>query len=585
MLIIHFQNFIFKIGIKLNLIFFIHLVLVTDIYTLSDPLKGRNPNSLLLQNGKLFITNVNGMFIYDTNLQNKDKEYIYYNKTINDDNIDDISSKTLIAQFQEENGMIICLVENAIYFFDYEGQFLYMDFLPDYDYSGSYFNLLTYKKVEDYYYYIITFIKDSSLYILYYKTNNVKNELIHQEIFKPFYFDFPKIVINGNALGCNIMNSDNEGYVLTCCFQTNTPHFIIIQSFIIERNFEPIGEDIYARVESPDAGVIHSITSNNGKRLLTCYRENNMVGYCFIFDIDSNKIIRNGPLISKCSDNYNKIKLFYINNYNKYMFACLGEDKKFTFMLLNENFILLNLNTFSNFNFEFNYIFNTFSIIYDSEETKYALIIDPWTSKGNENDNQLFTYYTEKHFITTNFYDDFGEITPPDPYEETPVSTEIIKLDSDNKYFLNVKDFYRSITVNEINGIIIDLLNEKHKIIQAKNNQELKKDLYALNVEEMPSGQLKYIIDGVEKNVILNERIYGEFKLKYIPSGVYPEVTKIIYSVYLKNISIASEQAKYWLTTCRKNCSCTTEVGNCPSCAEGYSSFETIENCILGSDI
>ena len=42
--------------------------------------------------------------------------------------------------------MIICLKENTIYFFDYEGQIFIMDFLLDYDYSESYFNLPIYVK-------------------------------------------------------------------------------------------------------------------------------------------------------------------------------------------------------------------------------------------------------------------------------------------------------------------------------------------------------------------------------------------------------------------------------------------------------
>ena len=117
------------------------------------------------------------------------------------------------------------------------------------------------------------------------------------------------------------------------------PHFIIIQSFIIERNFESIGEDIYARVEIPEARIIHSISFQNEKRHLTYYRKNNMIGYCFIFDINSNKIIRNGPLISKCTDNYIKFNLFYINNYEKYVLSCLSEDKKYTIMLIDENVI------------------------------------------------------------------------------------------------------------------------------------------------------------------------------------------------------------------------------------------------------
>ena len=116
------------------------------------------------------------MFLYDIELQNKSKSHIYYNKTVNEVSINLISQNTIIAQFPEENGIIICLVENAVYFFNHDGDFILMDFLPnlDFDYSISYLNLLTYKKDGNFYYYIIAFIKNNELYILYYKVNNEK---------------------------------------------------------------------------------------------------------------------------------------------------------------------------------------------------------------------------------------------------------------------------------------------------------------------------------------------------------------------------------------------------------------------------
>ena len=319
-----FISFLFKIRFRLDLIFFIILISLNKIYSEINLFQGINPNCLLLQNGYLFITNINGMFLYDIDLQNEYKKHNYYNKTVNEQNI----KNTIIVQFSEENGIIICLVENAVYFFDHDGNFLLMDFLPnylDFDPSSYYINLLTYKKDENFYYYIIAFIKSYDIYILYYKVNNVKNELIHQEIFKPFYFDFPEIYIFDEYLGCGIMNSENKGKTLTCCFQTKKEDFIIIQSFIIEKNFEPIGEDIYSRIESPSAKFIRSMVSENGKQLLTCYLESNKAGYCLVYDIDQNKIIKNNPLIQRCSESYNRFKLFYINQtleYQRSLPAC-----------------------------------------------------------------------------------------------------------------------------------------------------------------------------------------------------------------------------------------------------------------------
>ena len=576
-MMVNHRNIKFFQYIQLYFIFFLNSTLIIQIYVLSSPLNGRSPNSLLLQNGKLFLTNVNGMFVCDTGLREIYKEYIYYNKTV------DTPLNTEIVQFKEENGMILCLVENAIYFFDYEGQFLYMDFLPYSDYQGYYLNLLTYKVDNDDYYYIITYIEYDYLNILYYKTNNAKNELILHEMFKPFYFDFPKISFSNNALGCQIMNCEEVGKVLTCSFQTKNGPFIIIQSFIIENKFEPIGDNVYAKVQSPNSNIIRSIASQNEKRLLTCYREENASGYCLIYDIDLNKIIRNDPLIKKCSDSYQKFKLFYDKNYGKYVLACLSEDRKLTIMLIDNNFNVLNYNNFSNYNFDFNYDFNTFSLLYDEQETKYSFIIDPYVEVNKNNTTSEYLYHTGKYCITTNFSENFDGGEPPSPFEESSPETEIIQLHEDNRYYLNVKEFYRGITVNEKDGIIIDLINEK--IIETISKKQFNKEIYGLKFKEMPEGQLKYIINGTEKDVFVNEIIYGQFKLKYIPTENYQKQDKFVYSIYLRNISIASEVEKYWLIICKKNCSCLNSIDECNICADGYSSFEWVGNCILGTDI
>ena len=105
------------------------------------------------------------------------------------------------------------------------------------EYSNSQPNLIPYEKKEEYYHFFVTFIiNNNNLYIIHYRANSENMELIHQETFQPFYFDYPKIKIGGKAIGCQIMNSESKGKVLTCCFQSNEEKFI--QSFIIEKNFE-----------------------------------------------------------------------------------------------------------------------------------------------------------------------------------------------------------------------------------------------------------------------------------------------------------------------------------------------------------
>ena len=582
----HFNNLLFKIRVKLNIIIFIFLTIFNKIYCEANLFEGKYPNCLLLQNGYLFVANINGMFLYDTELQTECKNHIYYNKTVNDQNIDLISKNTIIAQFSEENGIVICLVEDAIYFFKHDGNFILMDFLPNlgFQYSSSYINLLTYKKNENNYYYIITFVKDGENYkkeinILYYKVNDLKNELIQQKMFKPFYFDFPEIYIFDEYLGCGIMNSENKGKTLTCCFQTKKEDFIIIQSFIIEEDFEPIGEDIYSRIESPASKSIRSVVSEDGKKLLTCYRQSNEAGYCLLYDIDQNKIIKNNPLIKKCSDFYNRFKLFYINQTLEYLFVCSNSDRDFTIIKLDNNFNVLNKNNFSSYNYEINGAFNSFSIFYDENQHNYTFIIDPYNQTTSK-------HITGKYIITTDFNaSDFDGGIPPSPFEEIHPSTSPIHLPPENKYYLNVEDYHRSITINEIEGIFIDFLDKKNQLIKTKENKEIRKDLYAINIINLPSGQLKYIINGEEVNADINKRIFGQFKFKFIPSGTFPETTKIIYTVYLRNYSVASAQGTYYLITCKKNCSCTTDTGNCLSCANGYSFYQTVGNCVGGKDI
>ena len=577
-----------KMECQLILIPFLIILIISPILNQSLGIQAQYPHSLLLHNGKLFIANIEGMFICDINLAQTYKSYSYNNKTVNSGNIEVISKKTVIVQFPETNGNIICLVEDTLYFFDSDGNFLFMYFIQDIEfdeYNNCIYNLLTYKKEGDYSHFIITYILNSKIYILQYKASNSENILVYKGNFKPFYFDFPAIQIQQNGLGCQIMNSQEKGKVLTCCFQTDKEKFIIVQSLQIENKYEPIKEDLYSKVGCEQTQVINSVVSEDEKNLLTCYHDKSNHGFCFVFNIDSNEIIKNVPIIRDVTNSYNKMKLFYFKETKEVIFASSNNQNHFTIVKMKDdsNFTIINHDSYStpNFNSDFsNDYFNCFDIVYDSNEKKYALISDVKSAKDN------LASDTDKYLIDTNFNNDFYEDQKPSPYQEASPPTTPYQIEYDNKYFLEVlQQFIIPITVNEKSGIIIDFLNENNPVIRTKENKTINASYYAINFENMPDGELMYIINGESIKVNKTERKFGEFKIKYIPPEGFSRTDQFSFKVYLRNYSIASNQVTYHITICKENCSCYEDQGTCYKCAIGYSYYKNNEQCYSDSDL
>lgn len=557
---------------KLKLVAFLIFSMIIKTHCEADVLKGKLLNSILLNDENLFLANINGLFISDNSLQNIIQQSTYMSKTVNSGNINSLSSNTIIVQFPGANGIIICLVEDTLYFFDPVKGFLFTSNLPSNQYSNSQLDVIPYEKKEEYYHFFVTFIINTNLYIIYYRANNQNLELIHQETFQPFYFDFPKIKIGGKAITCQIMNSESKGKVLTCCFQSNEEKFIIIQSFIIEKNLELIGEDIYAKIPSPHTEIIQSLASEDGKKLISFYEENG-IGYYFIFDIDSNQVIKNEPIIRECANTYNKFKSFFIDETKEYVFICSNNNNKLTIIRMANDFKIINKNSYSIPNFDIGNGLNSFCLLYDNMQCdKYSLIVDPSGQTG-------------KQCITTNFDDNFDAGTPPQPPQDIFPKNDIYDLPNDNKYYLHTKQYTFSITIKEKKGFIIDFLDENKPSILTREDKAINPSIYALNFEQLPQGVLKYIIDGEEINVVSNKRIFGEFKLKYYPPENYGFQDRISYKVFLRNYSIACSEASHILIVCKQNCSCGIEIGSCPSCVEGYSHFQNEYNCYSDSDL
>ena len=563
-----------------KIISFFFFINITFIYSQSN-IHANYPRSILLQNGKLFILNVEGIFLSNVDLTNYTKIY-HYEEEISK-NIQDILNKSLIEKFPDEKGIIICIMINQLLFFDYSGALLNYDLISEVDYSNLYHNLLTYKKEGDYYYYIVTYIYNMKIFIFYYKVaSNGTNEIISTKSFSPFYLDYPEIEINSNFLSCQIMNSENYGEVLTCCFQTKEGNFFVIQSFQITQNFKPIGDDIsFTKIPCPLGLFISTSISNDRKNLISFYRGSKNHGYSFIYNIDQDKIIKNQVLIANCIDDYNKFKLFKSKETNEFIFICTtsGYDITIVRMKDEDDFKIVNKDSYSSPNYFIRAQFNVLNLLYDNELQKYKLMIDP------TNGTSIFT-------INTDFNNRFPGGELPEPLIEDPPCNHSVKLREDNKYFIFSNGTYliSAVTINEKDGIIIDFFDGKHFIKHLNQDKALNKSLYAMDIDNSKlKGQLKFVLEnGEEKDIIKDEILFGEFKIKYIPPEKYFTTglkEGFTFKIILKNFSIATYDIDYSIVICAHNCSCSYDPYECNSCAENYSPFKEWNKCYANSDL
>ena len=538
------------------------------------------PNALQLSNGQLFLVNSAGMFFCSQNLE-PIKFHEYYNKTIN--NYENIIDKILISQF-EEDGNIICVVEDVFYFFKENSNFITMGKFPREITQSSYLNLLTYKKDEQQSnHFIITFMDEpnKNLYLFHYLINKTEYKIVSNNTYFPFYFDYPIIEINNKYFTCQIMNSDKKGKVLTCCFQTFENDLITVQSFDIENNLTEI-EEYYAKTPIDNLNMITSTISEDKKTILVCYTPKNNFGYCLTYNFDSNQISNNRVLIEKCSNNYNLFKVKYFKEKEEYIFICDNTDNQFTVIKFDKNFNLINPNEITSYNFgiPYHFSFHSLSLIYDTSENNYALIIDP-------KNNTYIECMTKKFIITTNFSENFAsELDKPEEFVEE-IEIKDLSIKESNKYYVFTENHDIIATSDKDSKIIIDFLNVDNLFIKTKDNKPIDPSLYTFYFHlNNFKGKLTTEINGKEKIIEKISYISNITHLYYYPKFMNVSYTNsLTYSLFLKNKSLASEASQLVVYVCKENCTCDQQQFDCKECLDDYVVYKYRGNCRSNRDL
>ena len=310
---------------------------------------------------------------------------------------DDLSKITCAS----ENGYIICLINDKIYIFDDIGSLLFQsnNKIIEENEKPEYYSLIPIKKNNEYYDYIIGYIDNNLLSIIYYQYNigtNLNEIYISRK--KRQHICYRKIIndrqyssshkIENKALSCQYLYSQKYKEVLTCLFLINkdNDYYLTFDYFSIkDNNITEHSNFICDHFKYENVSWIKSFKNTNNSIIVPFIHSTNGIEKYFIYNINENYFSLNYISYenNNCINNYYFYKINYYQEKEEFIFSCLGENRSiytnnFDKEINNNNFLI-----------KFNDCENIYgySILYSNITDKYFIVSDgecPEESKEEE---------------------------------------------------------------------------------------------------------------------------------------------------------------------------------------------------------
>ena len=457
-------------------------------------LKEKYPSAFVMSNGNLFLVTEKGFRIYDPSLQ---KLKIYYNFDISQKITSSSDAESVcISQFSDET--LLLLVKNILYII-VNSSYIYLISLSSI--NGRYYNFIAYKIDNNYYYYIISFYKNSKINIQYYRFHFESSlfpqrKTVYNNLVKSFSYSEEGKQIQEYGVSCQKMIKDNKD-VLTCFYEVSSPTQITTTSFSISQYSITVVNMDKKYCSNNNTNVIKSATSPDKKKALICYTKNYGEGYCIIYDLTNNEFIsEETKYFNNCKGSPLGFNVYYFSQKNEYMFTCSDNSKGFNVVLFNSNFEY-NI-PYSDTKSEPYYIcggncysVNSFNIINSGNSSDYTIINDCDTDGQN-----FLTKCINLNSLAdnNNNYPIIGEL---DDFENMISTTDIINTEEE--------------ITNEITNINTQLINKNssHVITNStKSKKEIINNLDELIRDKDPDKI--YLIKGNDYSIIirpLHERV------------------------------------------------------------------------------
>ena len=320
---------------KIQLIIFVNLFL-----TISN-INFIYPNSVTLNNKNIFVIHRYGVSICNSFCSRIIKEVLTF--SISEEiSTEDKLSKVTISQF--DDGSIICIIIDKIYFFDANGEFEFKSSQSLTTYTNIYYTISPHKIENNYYYYLVGYAYNQALYLYYYQycpnSNGQvcieKNTLVaSNEELKP-----RNGVITNNGLSFQFNSEDD---LILCMYylvlgrnKYLTVEFLFINDNSINFQSDNINfefDDGYS-----DIACLKSAIYTDGLKAIFCMY--NTIGFtkCLIYDMNDKYQYWNYVYDKNCLTKYYGMNIKYFPEKEQFVFSCLMEEGGVHFEIMDKSF-------------------------------------------------------------------------------------------------------------------------------------------------------------------------------------------------------------------------------------------------------
>ena len=275
-----------------------------------------------LNNGNIVIIGDLGIHTYDSSGTNS----LYNSSLLANYKITEKENGiyTGLSQFSKENKeLVIATAMHVLYILNPDGKCLF-PYPLDSEVQNKYYSIVPYIYKDNYYHFILTYIKDTKITLQYYLIDLDNEDIIPEGNYK---FDqnstLRESISYDYGASCHLMNHYLHGIVLTC-------FYISVNSFKLKN--KGIVEIPNMNTSYPDFsyGVFSSISLDR-KKCLVCYvRSTNTDnrGYCAAYNIDENSFTKYKKYVSQeCNPATNTILVNYFKETKEFIFSCNKGDQ------------------------------------------------------------------------------------------------------------------------------------------------------------------------------------------------------------------------------------------------------------------
>ena len=317
-------------------------VIIFSFFRVNLSITFTNPKSLTLITGDILIIHQNGIDVYDSSLTNLIQNVRTFSSS---EKINDQStlSKVSVSKFgQNEKNVIISIIINKIYIFNYKGEKLYEeeDTTIINIFTFDYYDLTPLKIIGNNYIFSIGFVNNEGkvcLYIFEYNKDTNLNSL--KKTLDPFQpnISSTSYSIANKGLACEAMSYAEED-ILVCffAFNHNSQHKITTKFIDITNEYVFIdSENKYLEIYDPK--IIKSAVTSDGKKALICMSTPEGTSYCSYYTIEDNNFTEKTNYGVICRDGHYSSNVEYMRETNQFIFSCSSNSGDLTAQIFDEN--------------------------------------------------------------------------------------------------------------------------------------------------------------------------------------------------------------------------------------------------------